>query len=919
MLANEADFRHEVFNKFSAEYEKSLPAGRVNWSALLNVIAAVSPVSSTDSGFIDPAAEILGIRSDEVKWGIDQLERGGLLLRGGRLVRIVPDLLSDFLLEGACLMSSGDSTGFSDLDFTKFQAKYLANILRNLGELDWRITQRDQAQGARLLDGIWNEIEQTFQNADAIVRSDILKSLKQVAPFQPARVFGLIRFALKNEATSVTAFSIYSVTQEHVLQGVPRLLRSISYHLEYVPEAAEILWQLARADSRPPHQYPEHPFRVLEDMAAYEQYKLAVFNELIADFATEKSKNDAEFAGSFSPLDLADKLLVKEGEFSQSDGFQVTFGSLPINYPKVKSSRQKALAIIERCLNSDRPRIVMAALKIATRVLSGYLPMAPRSPSADELEWQMNERHAVLDMLDSLVSKSPPTPIALHIRSTLRRHRPYVNNAALADRIDEIAAKIGDTDELAIFQALSRGRYDLDDVHEPAENIEEARLQRVRRAADIFRDKYPDVPCQIAELVRMFKAARESGVDVGNSCYDFIEAICSAEFVEPFLHFLFEFEPPLELALMISVILRELRRSDLSRYREVGALAVAHANSYLAIGAADSIASGPNLKQPIAEDVALASALALHPDKRVRHLNFGAVRRLGEHKQHEQEAIEIVLKTDIGDDAELADEMCETFDHGIDKVHLSRAQVQSLTDKLIPTKNIEGFYVARFLSWTGQRFPEMLFDLTVRRLDREADLNSQGSKSNGYTPIPYNDFMSTFRSLQASPNLRTFLEQIAARLTAHPDQSFWLKELFWSMGSIDGATLGVIDELLHNHDPNSTQMALVLLEGAPSGLALSRPHFAVHVIDESGLADSQLTGIAESILIVNAAKGHFSRTPGEPSPKYLGMKEESRIRRDVFPAGSSGSRLFGRIHDFALERLNHERLDDEQTRFLDGA
>ena len=110
LLANDEDFRHQVFDRFSAEYEKLLPAGAVNWRQLLNLIAAVGPLTPTAKAFVEPAAEILRIRSDEIVSAIDLLEKRGLLLRGGRLIRIVPDLLSDFLLEGACLTRAGEST-----------------------------------------------------------------------------------------------------------------------------------------------------------------------------------------------------------------------------------------------------------------------------------------------------------------------------------------------------------------------------------------------------------------------------------------------------------------------------------------------------------------------------------------------------------------------------------------------------------------------------------------------------------------------------------------------------------------------------------------------------------------------------------------------------------------------------------------
>ena len=56
LLANDEDFRHQVFDRFSAEYEKLLPAGAVNWRQLLNLIAAVGPLTPTAKAFVEPVA-----------------------------------------------------------------------------------------------------------------------------------------------------------------------------------------------------------------------------------------------------------------------------------------------------------------------------------------------------------------------------------------------------------------------------------------------------------------------------------------------------------------------------------------------------------------------------------------------------------------------------------------------------------------------------------------------------------------------------------------------------------------------------------------------------------------------------------------------------------------------------------------------
>jgi hypothetical protein len=75
---------------------------------------------------------------------------------------------------------------------------------------------------------------------------------------------------------------------------------------------------------------------------------------------------------------------------------------------------------------------------------------------------------------------------------------------------------------------------------------------------------------------------------------------------------------------------------------------------------------------------------------------------------------------------------------------------------------------------------------------------------------------------------------------------------------------------------------------------------------------AQLGELAESILVGNTQTGPFNRTPG---PKYSSLKGRSEAMRRNFPAGSTGNRLFNRIHDDTVARLDHERLEDEEVDF----
>jgi hypothetical protein len=915
LLANEEDFRHEVFNKFSAEYEQLLPAGAVNWRMLLNLVAAVSPVSPSANQFVDAAAEILRIRPDEVRSALDLLEKRGLLLRGGRLIRIVPDLLSDFLLEGACLTAAGDSTGFADLMFATFQSTYLSNLLRNLGELDWRITQRNPDQGTRLLDLVWEEIGRAFDAGDASVRVQLFKALTGAALFQPVRVLRLIHHAIENEAAEVRVWPDFALTQEHVLREIPPLARGISYHLNHLEEAAEILWRLAKSDSRAPHQYPDHSRRVLEEMADYGLHKPVYFNDWMADFAARKSKDPREFEGTFTPLNLVDKLLEKECDYTESEGYTISIGTVGLNYDVVRPVRGKALGVVEACLNSEDPKIALRATESIAKVLSGFLPAGVRQLTEDEVKWQMNERLAALQIVENRLKKETPTPLLRQLGSVLRRARPRVKDNLLLGPIDGLLANIPQSDDLVIFDAFSAGEWDHDVLYDTVEEGERSRRELVSRGVAAFKKKFPDGRQQVDGIVELVRDAEACGISLGSQPYSFIEGLCSEDFVKPYLAHVMNDPHPL-LAQMVMVALRWLRQTDPARYRTAGIAAAAHKNAFVAYGTANAVSYGPNLNHPLPEDAAILQELAKHPSTMVRHLTFTGIGRLGEHAAYEREAIEMLLAADIGTDARLAEEMCGAVDyHGIDKGHLSEEQVRVMLDKLVATAKIDDHHIERFLAWVGEHFPAPPFEFILRRLDRHAEIERANEKKAEYTPIPNTRFGNAFRPLQNGPQYQSFLEQVATRFATQRDHAFWLRGLFWSIGSIDTTTLGVVDELVHRGDKDSVRDALQLVGGAPPELSLSHPHFAAHIVEEAGRVDSQLGSSAESVFISNALSGSFNRAPGQPSPKFASMKERCETLRTIFPQGSAGYRLFDRLHAAAVETLNRERLDDEQFGF----
>ena len=57
----------------------------------------------------------------------------------------------------------------------------------------------------------------------------------------------------------------------------------------------------------------------------------------------------------------------------------------------------------------------------------------------------------------------------------------------------------------------------------------------------------------------------------------------------------------------------------------------------------------------------------------------------------------MLLASEIGDDSQMAEEMCGAVDYaGIKKEHLSEDQIRALLDKLVITKEIDGHHTGVF-------------------------------------------------------------------------------------------------------------------------------------------------------------------------------------------------------------------------------
>jgi hypothetical protein len=694
LLTGAQEFRRAVFGRFVQEIEVALSNRSLDFRSILHLASAVGPISFRSEPFLADSSAFLRLRPDEFLYGIDTLERRGLILRRGYRQRVVPDVLSDYLLEERCLNEAGESTGYAEAVYNAFRTTALSNVLRNLAELDWRITQ--QAPSASLLERVWQTITDEFMAAGATGRATLLKEIKPTAAYQPRPVMQVVRIAMDGPATPTEGEGLYSFGHEDVLRAIPPLL-GIAYHAEFTEEAVRRLWRLAAADIRRANQFPEHALRLLKELASYERYKPVWFNLRVAEILESLVDERDAFAVEITPLDIVDALLEKEGDFTESVGLTLHLGGFELAYDVVRPARERALAIVEKCLYSQNGRKANRALKSVDVLIHGFLPKFGRSPSDGERKWQNEERLAALDLLKKRLSLSPVAiPLARQVYRMLSGFLRWALDGPVTQAVQEIVESISLQGELLEFHLLCSAPYDYHRRDEHWADSEKRWQSDLTNAVSSFRARNSDSDQQVDELFRMYALAEEFGIEIAGG-RPFVNQLCAdLQFRNTFTKRLLDSNVSSNVAYLIDPVLRQARLDDLNKYVELGKRIAAHPNVALVRGAAASFypfEPGAGIRY----DLALLDLFSRHNDRGVRWACIIGLQRLpyvlkqvSDPDQYVRATIQIALAIDLGADAELADELCDVFSRlhlGVDS--LSEAEVPRFLAKLVPIDDLD--------------------------------------------------------------------------------------------------------------------------------------------------------------------------------------------------------------------------------------
>jgi hypothetical protein len=919
LLERDAAFQHDVLTRF-----QDALIGQVSQriepefcKELLNLIAAVTPIRLTSEHFQQVAAEFLRVERSKLVSSIGILEQSGILLRRGDTLRITPDVLADHILNEACLTHQGESTGYTQEVFKRFQDICPTAVLRNLAELDWRIRHTSDGK-TNLLADIWQEIREEFRNASNSGRYHLLELLKEVAYYQPRQTLTLVELARREPATTPEdeRYSDF-YTHDRVLNQLPELIQRISYTLEYLPRCCDLLWKLGRDNSREQYSRSKHAMDVLTDLAKYGISKPFAFNQKVLEAVARWLKAPDANAHIHSPLDIIDPLLVKEFESIKYDGLTVTSAYYPVVREQTEIIREQALNIIADCLNSGQVKVICRALISLEKALKEPVDHFSQRLTEQCEQWKP-EQLKILELISEVATQSTDSLVHLKIIDILRWHTHRSSWEIIQQKSKAIITSIPQDFELQLTGVLSGSCYDWD---EQEDNVRIGTQRREQRRKEIR--------CTVVEEFLQRYLECTEGVRVLNARLQTIES--SGEPPRPWL-FLEELSQanPIYAAGMCEAILEMIdcplapyfasllypvRNVDMSRAITIAQRAMDAGIPTFCRSFADNYWSWVENFQ--SDSLERFQKLLNHTDFGLRMSAINSLKRLRDSQP--QLATAMALAVDISDSKELASTLCQVFDadYGVPPNSLTDEELEILLGKLEPTKTIDEYHISALLAYISERLPYSLIHLFIKRIERN-------NKAEGnYQPLPYHGFPHKLEGIVNSDEYKNILREIrnqALKRTYYT--KFWFSKLFQEVSLVpdhrDDAnqssslqetiptpysyedemlvfsptSLEVVSEWIDSGDRNKIETLSYLLSDAPPAFLFENVEFVSTLLEQAYDLGDDCYKTVTLDLLNSATSGVRSGTPGQPFSEDVALKEQAAAVARELVAESPPNRFY---------------------------
>ena len=909
-LESEAALRTDVFRRFADQM-----AGRATGTDaaerrdVLSAVAAFQPVRLDDPLFASAMTSLAKIESwDDINRHIRELEDAGLLLRrGSNAVRVVPDMFGDVLLGQAAY---DDRSGRP----TKYLARARAGATRlplqhlsvNASRIDWQVG--GDLSRAHVVDDLWSTLHSELLDGTFDEQLELLKLLAKVAYYQPQAALNLVKGVLALETDSVqedphSTELGWASTRQDVVHAAAPVLRNIAYHLDYLRPSLDLLWTLAQDDDRPTHQFPDHPLRILREIADLSTGKPFEYIHNVIDAASAWLTNNAAPV-QCSPFDVLEPILATEGSEQIWSEDALTFYPFGIKPESVRDLRSRVLDIAFHEASSNDTRRAVRAIETLERGIQGPAGQFNRVPSDAESEAWAREFVPIIEKLGELGADPERDPaIRIAIREAIG-HAAYSKTQTKA-AADIALASLAHTpeDDLALHLHDGWGRM----TRPTGLDFQEA--ERVRT------DEYR----RIAEMISTGRTDRETLDHLEHRLHIEHTAADGFDSAGHFLWVFFERKPSAARELCEAAMAGQF--PELRHFLAVALAALASAGDHRAIEYASSMIGddsgelqraaaralswnrGPR-SQLLPGEADVLSTMAVHPDERVRADAGRAVFLVA--LADKAAALDLLAKIDFGSSRHIAAEALSSFNpQGPLRWPDTDASLrQAILSRLVECTSIDDYLLMSALSELSFVEPLGVTRLLLARISRETDTDLpryEALPDRWDPPLRVSETVKLAQCLVEVTDLMT--EMGCDRWTYYPydhgSSLYGLLAREWS-----GQAIAVLEDLADTRSEAALLTVARTLTKAPTEVLFGQVALLAKVLWR---AESFGKGMAEQtfkVLVRSNFAAVWTFSQGQRQAKEEHDRDRAREIARELPRGSIESRFFHTFADMLEARIS---------------
>lgn len=875
ILASDANIRACIMRG----YYSALLNGTVDKDMQKNVLKAVAslqPIRTNQDDVRNTLANILGKPYDELFEHLKALEKIGIIRRRGDSLRIVPDLLGDFILTDAVYDKDGQrDTGYISRIMPMLAKTCVENLFINISRVDLQF--RYQHEGINLVNPMLNEFRSSVEQADLVDRLRFLRILEKVGHFQPRYVLGITRWLIDNPTEHFEDHhkhwrEEYQENYDTVLRKLPNVIKASAVNEEMLEDALSQLWELSKYFSRFSPSTHNSALQALCDLAKFEDGKPIRFNECIIDFFSEFFLDDQPL----SPLDFLSSMLATEGNRFINAGGVFSFQPFIFNPDSIMKTRQRVIDIaIDELGSCDLMRSSAAAKALieAVKLPQSYFD---KPVPLDELEKWIPNIVNTINRISERISTLDVDPFVLVELGKLLRRQRGSRSEEICNAAKAAFLKIPEHPEY-LFSLALRGQWRLISFDHDAYDLEADRTRLIDAIIDGFRT-YTDEQLLDVILDRIIVNQKFFGDSSCIVCF-LIEPLLEnrPNLVDVVLGRLNSLTDVAGISHILPVIFSVYINRDLDAIIKIRQL-LEHGDQERRRAVAKALGWNRGCRDFRAGEMELVLEISKDSDAEVRK---GAIRvaQLVAGSGDRDSAVLILSSVRFSDDKDLADSFFKSFEQDICLNDFSDTVRAQIWQDAVMLRDVNGLSILSFFRRNSINGVSSMVRFFQDRIEYAEQLESL----NDYTVIPYSSFAEgVFADLVDDQYFSAVLSGILDWI-AQKDESFLRYDLgaklFSSIAdNYDDRVKEVLLDFLDFGDFSSVCVVGKVLSEAPRSFVWCHVDFIDFIFQKFSRHHTQEYDALFSGLFAAAVSGErIGGGPGEPFPQTVEIRDKSRI------------------------------------------